>query len=114
MTRAIAIDLLAVAANDDDGDDGVDASVHCSDCPSLCCRLTVVLKAEDHVAAALTTVLDNGIAVMARGIDGYCVALSADHRGCTIYETRPGDCRRFTMGGAYCRSERANALVPSV
>lgn len=110
MSGLIPFNLLAAAVNDDDG---IDASVHCSSCPSLCCRLTVVLKTTDRVATELTTHLDNGIAVMARGTDGYCVALSADHTGCTIYDTRPGDCRRFTMGGAYCRSERENADLPT-
>jgi uncharacterized protein len=104
MTRPIPIDLLAGAANDD----GIDPAVHCRDCASLCCRLTVVLKPEDRVAPELTTRLDSGVAVMARGADGYCVALSTDRRGCTIYASRPGDCRRFRMGGAYCRSERSN------
>jgi uncharacterized protein len=104
MTRPIPIDLLAGAANDD----GIDRAVQCSDCVSLCCRLTVVLKPEDRVPAGLTARLQNGVAVMARGADGYCVALSGDHRGCTIYDARPGDCRRFRMGGAYCRSERRN------
>jgi len=49
-----------------------------------------------------------GIKGMARAANGYCVALSVgEHRHCTIYDTRPGDCRRFAMGGAYCRSERS-------
>ena len=51
MSRPIPLDLLSAAANDDDG---IDASVHCSQCPSLCCRLTVVLKTTDRVAEALT------------------------------------------------------------
>ena len=109
MSRIIAHDLLSAAANDDDG---IDTGVQCSDCPSLCCRLTVVLKTSDRVAPELTARMDNGITVMARGANGYCVALAADHSGCTIYDTRPGDCRRFTMGGAYCRSERENAALP--
>ena len=25
---------------------------------------------------------------------------------CTIYEDRPGVCRKFAMGGPYCRDER--------
>lgn len=110
MTRPIPLDLLGAAVNDDDG---IDAAVQCSDCVSLCCRLTVVLKTTDRVAIELTTRMANGITVMARGVDGYCVALSTAHDACTIYESRPGDCRRFTMGGAYCRSERENAHLPA-
>lgn len=107
MNRAIPVQVLASLPHAVRAD-GIDPTVQCDDCSALCCRLTVVLHPGDDVAAALTTTLANGIPVMARGADGYCVALSTDaHRSCTIYDTRPGDCRRFAMGGAYCRSERA-------
>jgi len=107
MNRPIALQVIEVMPNTVRVD-GIDPTVDCGDCSALCCRLTVVLHPQDNVAAALTTTLANGIAVMARAADGYCVALSTGaHRSCTIYDTRPGDCRRFAMGGAYYRSERS-------
>jgi Fe-S-cluster containining protein len=27
---------------------------------------------------------------------------------CSIYEQRPGVCRKFAMGGPYCQAERMN------
>jgi len=107
MSRAINLQVIEPMPNRVRAD-GIDPTVTCADCAALCCRLTVVLHAGDDIAPELTTTTDAGIKVMARGADGYCVALSTgDHRSCTIYDTRPGDCRRFAMGGAYCRSERA-------
>jgi Fe-S-cluster containining protein len=43
---------------------------------------------------------------MARGEDGWCVALDPLRMCCSIYDQRPGICRRFEMGGGYCRATR--------
>jgi Fe-S-cluster containining protein len=95
-------------------------AVHCSDCDAVCCRLTVVLLPGDDVPLHLTTVSDAGLEVMARGEDGWCVALeSATHR-CSIYETRPQICRKFAMAGPYCREvrndyfARGHKAIPSI
>lgn len=94
----------AYAAEDDRLD--IDSSIHCNSCEGSCCRLTVMVGPRDlEVPAALTTISDTGHRVMARGANGFCVALGADHR-CTIYEQRPIDCRQFTMGGPYCQAIR--------
>jgi len=83
------------------------ADVHdCASCDDVCCRMTVVLQAGDRVAERLTTVTEAGLHVMARDEFGWCVAVDPAGGGCSIYESRPEVCRRFTMGGPYCRALR--------
>ena len=86
--------------------ESIDPSVCCSKCDAVCCRLTVVLMPEDRVPAHLTERTEQGYDVMARGEDGWCVAIDQQHMYCSIYESRPSACRRFAMGGPYCRAER--------
>jgi Fe-S-cluster containining protein len=86
----------------------VDPAIQCGDCAAVCCRLTVVLMPEDSVPAWLTDTDDRGLETMAKGRDGWCVAVDPDSRRCTIYERRPQLCRKFAMGGPYCRDERSN------
>lgn len=83
-----------------------DRSVSCSACEAVCCRLTVVLAPPDDVPREYV-VYERGLAIMARGEDGWCLALDREHRCCGIYDQRPSACRRFVMGGAYCQAERA-------
>ena len=87
---------------------GVEASadIHCSRCDAVCCRLTVVVMPEDRVPGHLLEDRD-GLTVMARDEEGWCVALDGARMCCSIYETRPAVCRRFSMDGPYCRSVRA-------
>ena len=85
---------------------GIDPSVDCADCEAICCRLTVVLLPGDAVPPGLTTHDDLGLEMMARGEDGWCVALDLDTMRCAIYQQRPQICRKFAMGGPYCRAER--------
>lgn len=86
--------------------ESVDPSVSCSDCEAVCCRLTVVLMPEDRIAPHLIERSAAGYDVMARGEDGWCVAMDRSRMCCGIYESRPSACRRFAMGGPYCRAER--------
>lgn len=79
---------------------------HCASCDAVCCRMTVVLQPEDRVAGHLTTWTEAGLQVMARDEFGWCVAVDPAGGGCSIYASRPDVCRRFTMGGAYCRALR--------
>jgi len=90
--------------------EAIDPSVSCSRCDAVCCRLTVVVMPEDDVPRHLVDSSVNGIDVMARGEDGWCIALDHSNMSCGIYSQRPGVCRKFAMGGPYCRSERANYL----
>lgn len=83
--------------------------VHCSRCDALCCRLTVVLFEEDAIPAHLTERNEQGVTVMARDADGWCVALNSAQMNCGIYETRPTICRKFAMAGPYCRDVRNEA-----
>ncbi len=85
---------------------GIDPGVDCAYCEAICCRLTVVILPGDHVPRGLTTHDDHGLEMMARGEDGWCVALDLDTMRCGIYEQRPEICRKFAMGGPYCRAER--------
>jgi len=61
---------------------------------------------EDAVPRHLVVRDEHGIEVMARNEEGWCVAVDPVRMNCSIYEQRPGICRKFAMGSAYCRSER--------
>ncbi|MDR3443769.1 MULTISPECIES: YkgJ family cysteine cluster protein [Dyella] len=84
----------------------------CSLCEAVCCRLTVVLQPEDSIPSHLTTHSPEGLHVMKRGEDGWCVALNSVRMNCGIYESRPAVCRRFVMNGPYCKSVRAEYNDP--
>lgn len=86
--------------------EALDGQVDCASCDAVCCRLTVVLMPEDAVPGHLTTHTEHGIAVMARDEEGWCVAIDQRRMCCSIYESRPTICRKFAMGGAYCRDVR--------
>ncbi len=88
-------------------DSVVDPDVSCSTCAAVCCRLIVTVDAADHIPGALIEPNAQGIDVMRRGADGWCIALDRERMCCSIYANRPGICRKFAMGGAYCRDERA-------
>lgn len=94
-----------------DDDARVDPAVSCDRCPAVCCRLTVVLMPDDVQPPHLVDVDDRGLAVMRRDDDGWCAALDRGQMRCGIYATRPAICRKFTMGGAYCRDERRQAAL---
>ena len=49
---------------------------------------------------------ESGLAFMAQGDDGWCVALDRNTLMCTIYEWRPQICRDFAMGGLDCQDIR--------
>jgi Fe-S-cluster containining protein len=83
------------------------SEVSCSRCDAVCCRLTVVLLPEDNVPRHLVERLPGGMDVMRRDEDGWCVAVDSSNMSCSIYSQRPTICRKFAMGSAYCRSERA-------
>ncbi len=89
-------------------------AAHCSTCEAVCCRLTVVLQPEEPIPGHLTTYSPEGLRVMKRGSDGWCVALSGTRMNCSIYETRPSVCRRFVMNGAYCKAVRADYRSPVI
>ena len=82
--------------------------VACDRCDAVCCRLTVVLQEGDDIPPHLSTWTDAGLHVMDRDEEGWCVALDAARMCCSIYESRPEVCRRFKMGGPYCREVRAD------
>ncbi|UNK50103.1 YkgJ family cysteine cluster protein [Lysobacter sp. S4-A87] len=83
------------------------SEVSCSHCDAVCCRLTVVLMPEDNVPRHMVERMVDGPEVMARDEEGWCVAVDHSRMCCSIYDQRPGVCRKFAMGSAYCRSERA-------
>lgn len=94
------------AIDQSEDDQRVDPTVSCSRCDAVCCRLTVVVMPEDNVPEHLIDRTSQGLNVMAHGEDGWCVAVDPLHMRCTIYDQRPGICRKFAMGSAYCRDER--------
>lgn len=83
------------------------AAISCGSCDAVCCRLTVVLMPEDVVPEQYIERAENGPDVMARDEDGWCVAVDPLRMCCSIYEQRPAICRKFAMGGPYCRDIRA-------
>lgn len=80
--------------------------ISCSSCDAVCCRLTVVVMPDDDVPRHLVERNPEGLEVMGRCEDGWCVALDHSRMCCSIYEQRPQICRKFAMGGGYCRSVR--------
>lgn len=87
--------------------EAIDPSVSCIACDAVCCRLTVLVMPEDKVPRHLVDRTPEGLEVMARGEDGWCVAIDERNMCCSIYDQRPGICRKFAMGSPYCRDERA-------
>lgn len=81
---------------------------HCAICDAVCCRLVVVLEPTDNIPEHLTTQLPQGHRVMAHAEDGWCVAMDRTRMNCGIYADRPAVCRRFVMGGPYCKAIRAD------
>ena len=67
----------------------------------------MVLLPGDVVPEYLTTHTDEGLHVMARDEDGWCVAIDGARMCCSIYDSRPAICRKFAMGGPYCVDVRA-------
>ena len=84
------------------------AQPDCAHCDAVCCRLTVVLQEGDRIPAHYTTRTAEGLHVMARDEEGWCVAVDAAHMRCSLYDTRPQVCRRFEMAGPYCHEVRAD------
>lgn len=82
-------------------------TIHCDNCDAVCCRLTVILMPEDRVPNQFVVEDERGTQMLAKGEDGWCQALDLNTMRCTIYDMRPTTCRKFAMGGPYCRSERA-------
>ena len=104
MPRSKISTALAPAYHDDDG--RIDPAISCDRCDAVCCRLTVLVMPEDKVPRHLVDRTAEGLEVMARDEEGWCVAVDHQHMRCGIYDQRPGICRKFAMGGAYCRDER--------
>jgi len=86
----------------------IDSSIHCRRCDAVCCRLTVMVMPDDPVPRHLVDLDDYGTEVMARGEEGWCIALDTQRMCCGIYAQRPQACRDFEMGSAACRDERAD------
>lgn len=107
-TRNRTADMSACASGHDRGKTTAMAqpAASCERCDAVCCRLTVVVQPEDRVPSHLTMIDDRGVEQMARGEDGWCVAIDAARMCCSIYEQRPSVCRRFAMDGPYCRDIR--------
>ncbi len=91
-----------------------DAPPLCERCDAVCCRLTVVVQPEDRMPRHLTTHTRDGLEVMARDEEGWCVAVDAARMCCSIYDTRPQVCRRFEMAGPYCHDVRADHIDRSI
>ncbi len=82
-------------------------TVACDNCVARCCRLTVVLMPSDDVPVRYVEHDEHDLPTMARGDDGWCLALDRGSLRCTIYEQRPLVCREFPEGGDDCLAERA-------
>jgi uncharacterized protein len=87
-------------------------STSCDTCLASCCRLLVRLLPGDQVPGHLLAEDDQGLTVMARASDGWCVALDRGSLRCTIYSARPQLCRVFETGSPECLEERAADGLP--
>ncbi|MET0549100.1 MAG: YkgJ family cysteine cluster protein [Xanthomonas sp.] len=81
-------------------------AIACDRCDAICCRLTVLVMPGDQVPEHLTEYTREGLHVMARDEDGWCVAVDGARMCCSIYAQRPAICRKFAMAGPYCREIR--------
>lgn len=57
--------------------------------PRSCRRLIVVIGDSDRIAEHFVAHGRNGVDTMARGKDGWCIALDRINRCCSIYAERP-------------------------
>lgn len=71
----------------------------------------VVLQPEENIPIHLTTRLANGLHVMARDTEGWCVAVDGAHELQDLQDP-PQVCRQFVMNGPYCRFIRAESAEP--
>jgi Fe-S-cluster containining protein len=96
---------MAIGWGDDE--DPIDPNISCGKCEAVCCRLLVLVMPDDPTPRGYVAVDEHGLEVMARGEEGWCIALDMQRMCCSIYELRPQACRSFTMGASDCRGERA-------
>jgi Fe-S-cluster containining protein len=82
-------------------------TIHCETCLASCCRLQVRLLPGDRIPGHFVDEDDHGLEVMARGDDGWCLALDRGSLRCTIHPVRPQLCRGFAVGSRECLEERA-------
>lgn len=85
-------------------------AITCASCEACCCRLEVMLMAEDEVPQEFTLQDRWGGWVMLRLDDGWCAALDRSNMRCTIYEHRPLICAEFPAGASECIDERVRFL----
>ena len=85
-------------------DDG--QPVTCERCPAICCQLKVILIAGDDPPARFVDLDEDGLEIMGKADDGWCLALDRDAMRCGIYARRPFVCREFAMASADCHAER--------
>lgn len=88
-------------------DEFVDPAIRCDNCEAVCCRLLVLVMPDDPTPRGYVAIDEHGLEVMARGEEGWCIALDTQRMCCSIYDVRPQACRSFAMGASDCRGERA-------
>lgn len=96
----------------------VEAGPPCLDCAACCVGLDVELvPGMDDVPDPMVEWREEegGIAVpyMMRRATGECIALTVDGR-CSIYETRPSECRAFERGSSDCEAARERVDRPGI
>lgn len=81
----------------------------CSKCPALCCTVAGEVDVTPLEADIISTVtgkpidefimpVDNGKLILKKETGLVCPFLSSDYK-CSIYDHRPGTCRRYTCKG---------------
>ncbi len=84
-----------------------ETTITCASCKACCCRLEVMLMADDDIPAKFTRQDRWGGWIMARLDDGWCAALDRAGMLCTIYQRRPLICREYQAGDSDCLEQRA-------
>jgi Fe-S-cluster containining protein len=95
---------------------GQDVKIACDNCQALCCRKLIIEADEDDVRRE-PRIADEWKQLKGWEMEPYrrwcwvgikggpCPFLDESNR-CGIYDTRPGECRCFRVGGQHCRDLR--------
>lgn len=91
---------LRVDAPREEPDDfvAVDCAERLHVCKAICCKLHFALTADEVEAGRVRWDLGQPYFIRQEA-SGFCTHLDPESRGCSVYEDRPGICRRYSCAG---------------